>query len=98
MPNLRRPPLATAAVLALAMALSVTAAMMAGGNGGSGCGMGCGMAMVAERTRDLAPVTAEPVAHSSRVGRAAQVDSSGPATAQAAPAAWRTLDTPPPAR
>jgi hypothetical protein len=90
--------LATAAVLALAMALTVSAAMLAGGNAGPACSSSCRVALVADRTLEFAPARTDarlPVSGPCRVSSALDADL---APAHAAPAAWRSLDMPPPAR
>lgn len=94
----RQPSLATAAILALAMALSVSTAMMAGGGCGNACGAGCPTMLVvggslqapaASCGSDARPRAASGSNHGTAIVAAAP---------QSAPAAWRTLDTPPPAR
>jgi hypothetical protein len=99
MPSPRRQStLATAAVLALAMALSISAAMVAGGNGGQACSMGCRVALVADRTLECAHAHADGGLRVRGPRNAHPVAASDPAGAHSAPAAWRTLDMPPPAR
>ena len=95
----RRPTtLTTAAVLALAMALSVSAAMLAGGNCGQPCSMGCRVALVADRTLECAHADADGGLPASGPGNARPVAARESAGTHSAPAAWRTLDMPPPAR
>jgi hypothetical protein len=94
----RQSTLATAAVLALAMALSISVAMVAGGNSGQACSMGCRVALVADRTLECAHVHADDGLRARGPSHAHPVATSDPAEAHSAPAAWRTLDMPPPAR
>lgn len=90
--------LATAAVLALAMALTVSAAMLAGGNCGQACSMGCRVALVADRSCEFAPASVNALDGDGDVGPPAPSVVTVATMPHAAPAAWRSLDMPPPVR